>query len=79
MVVNLDDIREVLDTAFPGGKIELEADGDRLMLALVSDKFEGLNRVKRQQLVYSLLKDMISSGVVHAITMRTVTPQEAES
>jgi len=77
--VNLDDIREVLDTAFPGGKIELEADGDRLMLALVSDKFEGLNRVKRQQLVYSLLKDMISSGVVHAITMRTVTPQEAES
>jgi|TARA_B100001964_G_scaffold237555_1_gene301340 acid stress-induced BolA-like protein IbaG/YrbA len=77
--VNLDDIREVLDTAFPGGKIELEADGDRLMLALVSDKFEGLNRVKRQQLVYSLLKDMISSGVVHAITMRTITPQEAES
>ncbi len=77
--MNLDDIREVLDTAFPGGKIELEADGDRLMLALVSDKFEGLNRVKRQQLVYSLLKDMISSGVVHAITMRTVTPQEAES
>ncbi|MBQ62203.1 MAG: hypothetical protein CMQ19_09015 [Gammaproteobacteria bacterium] len=49
------------------------------MLALVSDKFEGLNRVKRQQLVYSLLKDMISSGVVHAITMRTITPQEAES
>ncbi len=77
--MNLDDIREVLDTAFPGGKIELEADGDRLMLALVSDKFEGLNRVKRQQLVYSLLKDMISSGVVHAITMRTITPQEAES
>ena len=77
--MNLNDIREVLDTAFPGGKIELEADGDRLMLALVSDKFEGLNRVKRQQLVYSLLKDMISSGVVHAITMRTITPQEAES
>ncbi len=77
--MNLDDIREVLDTAFPSGKIELEADGDRLMLALVSDKFEGLNRVKRQQLVYSLLKDMISSGVVHAITMRTITPQEAES
>ncbi len=77
--MNLDDIREVLETAFPGGKIELEADGDRLMLALVSDKFEGLNRVKRQQLVYSLLKDMISSGVVHAITMRTITPQEAES
>ncbi|MBQ76627.1 MAG: cell division protein BolA [Gammaproteobacteria bacterium] len=77
--MNLEEIRQILDTAFPDGKVELEADGDRLTLALVSDRFEGLNRVKRQQLVYSPLKDMISSGAVHAVTMSTITPQEAES
>ena len=76
IVVDLEDIRHILETIFGGDQIEIQAEGNKLTLLLVSDKFEGLSRVKRQQLVYSLLNDRISSGEIHAVTMITLTLQE---
>lgn len=76
IVVDLEDIRQILETIFGGDQIEIQAEGNKLTLLLVSDKFEGLSRVKRQQLVYSLLNDRISSGEIHAVTMITLTLQE---
>ena len=43
---------------------------------VVSEKFVGLNRVARQQLVYGLLKEEMA-GPVHALAMQTLTPDEA--
>lgn len=74
--MDLEDIRQILETIFGGDQIEIQAEGNKLTLLLVSDKFEGLSRVKRQQLVYSLLNDRISSGEIHAVTMITLTLQE---
>lgn len=45
-------------------------------VTVVSDKFEGLNRVARQRLVYDLLKEELS-GPVHALALQTKTPAEA--
>jgi len=42
---------------------------------LVSDRFEGLSRVKRQQLVYGLLEGLMGPEI-HALSMRTWTPAE---
>jgi BolA protein len=42
---------------------------------LVSERFEGLSRVKRQQLVYGLLADEMGPEI-HAFSMRTLTPDE---
>lgn len=46
-------------------------------LVMIATAFEGLNRVKRQQLVMSHLKTEFESGL-HALTMRLRTPKEAE-
>jgi len=35
-----------------------------------------LNPVKKQQLVYGALSDEIASGVIHAVNMRTYTPEQ---
>jgi len=74
--VDLKEIREILETTFGDDQIELQAEGNKLVLSVVSEKFEGLSRVKRQQLVYSLLNDRISSGEIHAVTMTTLTLRE---
>lgn len=58
-------------------QIEVLTDGNKIMLDIISTSFEGLNRVKRQQLVYKLLGDRITSGEIHAVTMKTRTPEEA--
>jgi len=44
-------------------------------LEIVSDRFEGLNRVDRQRLVYQTLAQELA-GPVHALALTTRTPAE---
>ncbi len=69
-------IEALLKAGFTDCELELNAEGNKLGLIIVSSDFEGLNRVKRQQLVYSKLNDKIQSGEIHAVSMRTLTPEE---
>ncbi|MBP9726376.1 MAG: BolA family transcriptional regulator [Gammaproteobacteria bacterium] len=56
--------------------IEVSGDGRHFDAVIVSDKFLGLNTLKRQQCVYACLGNKISSGEVHALTMKTLTNNE---
>ena len=57
-------------------EVHLEIDGNKAGLMVTAAAFEGLSRVKRQQRVYGALSDLISSGELHAVTMRCQTPDE---
>ena len=72
-------LRCVISSGLGDCEIELQIDGNKIFLDLVADVFVGLSRVKRQQLVYSLLNELIISGEIHAVTMKTVTPEERRS
>lgn len=47
-------------------------------LLIVSKKFEGLSRVERQRLVNQIIQPEFETGL-HALTQRTLTPEEWES
>jgi len=44
-------------------------------VVIVSETFEGLSRVKRQQLVYKILSEEIA-GPVHALAQHTYSPTQ---
>ncbi len=67
------DLREALGST----DIEIDAEGNKVAVQIVSEAFAGLSRVKRQQLVYKALNARIASGEIHAVSMRTLTPEEA--
>lgn len=46
------------------------------LAVIVSEKFEGLSRIKRHQLVYSELAELIKK--IHAFSMKTLTSTEAD-
>tara|TARA_E500000331_G_scaffold344107_1_gene379911 strand:+ start:2095 stop:2328 length:234 start_codon:yes stop_codon:yes gene_type:complete len=71
-----DKVKEILSSGLGDCDIRMEIDGNKVVLNLVSNVFEGLSRVKRQQKVYALLNDMIASGEIHAVTIITQTPDE---
>ncbi|GGF88033.1 MULTISPECIES: BolA family protein [Cysteiniphilum] len=44
---------------------------------IISDVFSGvLSKVKQQQMVYAAINEYIASGELHAIAMRTYTPEK---
>lgn len=56
--------------------VDVDGDGHHFEAIIVSREFAGMNRVKRQQRVYATVKDHLDTGVLHALSMQTLTPEE---
>jgi len=53
-----------------------EDDETHLFIEVISSVFEGVTRVKRQQMVQELIRDEFEQGL-HALSLRCLTPEEA--
>jgi acid stress-induced BolA-like protein IbaG/YrbA len=63
-------------TDLPCQHLTVDGDGQHFSAMIVSAEFAGLNRVKRQQRVNAILKPHFDTGVLHALSMQTLTPEE---
>jgi acid stress-induced BolA-like protein IbaG/YrbA len=70
------ELRKRLKTEFVGAEITVNLDGNRAAIQIVAGVFEGLSRLQRQQRVYGCIADLIESGALHAVTIKTLTPSE---
>ena len=57
---------------------QVKGDGYHYQLTIVSDVFAGKSKVARQQWVYAQLKEYITTGNLHALSMQTWTKNEWE-
>ncbi|OZB06960.1 MAG: cell division protein BolA [Idiomarina sp. 34-48-12] len=57
-------------------EVLVKLDGSHANITVVGDVFVELSRVKKQQVVYAPLKELIASGELHAVSIRTYTPTE---
>ena len=73
------EIQVLLAEKIPDAQPELQVNGNSFMLKIISDAFDGLRPLKRQQLVYSCIDKHIKSGEMHAVTMRLHTVAEWEN
>ncbi|PKI13123.1 BolA family protein [Colwellia sp. 12G3] len=60
-------INEVLEL----DELHVAFDGSQCRINAVSDMFDDLSRVKRQQAVLKPLADIIKDGTIHAVTVKT--------
>jgi acid stress-induced BolA-like protein IbaG/YrbA len=54
----------------------VQGDGSHFQVIAVSDKFEEMSRVKKQQYVYAPLAEKIAEGVMHAVSIKTFTESQ---
>ena len=71
-----DDIKSILEQQLDKCDIKVDVDGSHVNIIVVGDIFEGKRSVQRQQLVYAALQEHIASGVIHAVNMKTYSPEE---
>lgn len=53
---------------------DLTGGGDHLEAVVVSAAFEGKSKVQQHRLVYGALADDLASEAIHALALRTFTP-----
>lgn len=79
MTISAQEIKALLDSALPGCEIQVVGEGGKYRVMATGDVFAGLSAVKRQQKVYAVLNDHISSGAIHAVSMQLLGNDEAGS
>jgi acid stress-induced BolA-like protein IbaG/YrbA len=57
-------------------EISVGGDDYHFLVTAIGEVFATLNPVKKQQHVYSALNELIAEGTVHAVTIKTFTPDE---
>lgn len=71
-----DQIKQLILAGMSCEHLSLDGDGQHFEAIVVSDEFVGKNRVQRQQRVYQILKDKLATGELHALSFKTLTPEE---
>ncbi len=55
-----------------------KTDGSHVEVIVVGSVFENMSRVKKQQMIYGPLNPSIADGSIHAVSIKTFTPEEWE-
>lgn len=72
------EIQRLISQGLPNAEVEVRGDdGQHFEARIVWPEFEGKNTVARHRLVYAALGEKMG-GEIHALSMRTLTPAEAE-
>ena len=74
--MNIDIIKEKLEQALTLDECIVKGENGNFQVIAVATLFDNLTRVKKQQLIYAPLKEDIASNAIHALTIKTFTPDE---
>ena len=69
-------VKVLLQTHLPDCEFHVQGEGANYDITAIGTAFEGLRPVKKQQLVYAALSENIADGSIHAVNIRTFTPEE---
>jgi acid stress-induced BolA-like protein IbaG/YrbA len=67
---------ETLATGTQAEVNDLTGTGDHYQAVVVSPVFEGKMMIEQHRMVYKLVQSEIDSNEVHALTLKTYTPQQ---
>ena len=76
--MNPEDVQKMIEAGLPDCEVKVTGDGSHFEAVVIGEVFAGLSLVKKQQKVYATLGDKITSGEVHALTIKTFTAEEYE-
>ncbi len=75
---NLQTFSQMIQESLPDAQVfmkDLTGGGDHLEAVVISSAFEGKTKVKQHQMVYQALQSQLASEVIHALALKTYTPQ----
>jgi acid stress-induced BolA-like protein IbaG/YrbA len=69
-------VHKIIADGMPCEHLQVDGDGHHFEAIIVSAEFAGKGRVQRQQRVNEVLRAHFDSGELHALSMKTYTPEE---
>jgi acid stress-induced BolA-like protein IbaG/YrbA len=74
-----EEVKMTLEKSLPESTVEvrdLTGGGDHFQVIVISPAFAGKSLVDQHQMVYAALRDALGSERIHALALRTFTPEQ---
>lgn len=75
-VMNPEEIKQLIEANLSGAQAFVEGDGRHFNAVVICEKFSGLSSLRKQQLVYDTVHKQLMDGSLHALSLKTFTPEE---
>jgi acid stress-induced BolA-like protein IbaG/YrbA len=78
-MITPDQVNAMIKAGLPDASVEVQdltGGGDHYQVVVVSSQFAGLSLVQQHQLVYGAVREAMSSEAIHALALKTYTPDD---
>lgn len=78
-MISLEQVETMIKAQIPDAQVQVQdltGGGDHLQAVVVSSQFEGKTLIKQHQLVYGALQSALATEAIHALALKTYTPQD---
>jgi len=69
-------IQDLITQGLPGCQATVEGDGRHWYATVIGEVFAGKSLLQQQRLVYGTLGDRLTTGAIHALSVKTYTPDD---
>ena len=76
MTMQTDEIEQLIEAGLDQAEAYVEGDGTHFQALVVCPAFAEKSRIQRQQMVYNTVKAQLLDGSLHALSLKTFTPNE---
>ena len=74
--MEVSEIKALIENGIDGVEASVKGDGSHYEAVVIGECFDGQSMVAQQKMVYAPLNEHITSGAIHAITIKTYTPAQ---
>jgi len=74
--MQIDEIKQMIEAGLPGSQVSVTGDGSHFEALVISEAFEGKGMLQQHRMVYATLGENIENAAIHALSMKTYTPEQ---
>jgi stress-induced morphogen len=81
-MINPAQVEAMIKAELPDAQVQVQdltGGGDHYQVTVVSSQFEGKRMVQQHQMVYGAVRQAMATEAIHALALKTYTPQAWET
>ena len=71
-----EEVARLIEQGLPGSQVTVTGDGRHFEAVVVNEAFAGKTPLQKQRMVMETVRTQIESDELHALSIKTLTPQE---
>jgi acid stress-induced BolA-like protein IbaG/YrbA len=74
--MQIEAVKSLMEAGLPNAEVRVDGDGSHFQAIVISADFAGKSLLQKQKMVMATVNEEIKSGELHALTIKTHTPDE---